>query len=99
MYFHGASYSCRILPGMFRSNVVGGNPTAFKPGTNPNFELLLTIPHQCDIMRIRVSRAPQRDVSNWRGQPGPMPVGAARCLKKIPRSRNAKGTRRNMDGF
>ena len=44
----------------------------------------------------RVPRAPQRDVSNWRGQSGPMPAGAARCSKEIPRPWNAKGTRRNM---
>ena len=44
-------------------------------------------------------RAPQRDVSNWRGQSGPMPAGAVGCSKEIPRSRNAKGTRRNMGGF
>ena len=26
--------------------------------------------------RVRVPRAPERDVSNWRGQPGPLPAGA-----------------------
>ena len=49
--------------------------------------------------RVRVPRAPVRDNSNWRGQSGLMPAGAAGCSKEIPWSWNAKGTRRNMGGF